>query len=182
MTLPPRDDWDTYFVRMLYCIVARSIDPRTNTAALIVSPDHSVLATGYNALPRGLDEKIVARLQQPAKKDYIEHAERNAIYEAARRGQALQGAFMYTMFLPCTACMRAIIQCGIRRLTIHANHIGNKDYATTPRHAATLEMMREVGIELHEWHGTITLPQIRYDDAVEDGTGRVILPTSDRPS
>jgi dCMP deaminase len=47
---------------------------------------------------------------------WMEHAERRAIFEAARRGDATAGAHMTTTFFPCIDCARAIVEAGIRCL------------------------------------------------------------------
>ncbi len=150
---------------MLYCIAARSIDPRTNTAALIVSADHSVLATGYNSLPRKISEDQAERLERPGKYAFFEHAERNAIYEAARRGQSLLGGEIYTLFIPCAECARAIIQCGLRRVVVHADHPGNAALESD-KHAIARVMLEEAGIPIIRWQGQIALPEIRFDGEV----------------
>jgi len=43
----------------------------------------------------------------------MEHAERAAIFEAARRGVATAGAHLTTTFFPCIDCARAIVLAGI---------------------------------------------------------------------
>jgi dCMP deaminase len=63
-----------------------------------------------------VDDSQVDRHQRPAKYDWTEHAERNAIYNAARTGIALEGAIMYLPWFPCAACARAIVQAGLRML------------------------------------------------------------------
>jgi len=47
---------------------------------------------------------------------WMEHAERRAIFEAARRGVATNGAHMTTTFFPCIDCARAIVEAGFRCL------------------------------------------------------------------
>jgi dCMP deaminase len=47
---------------------------------------------------------------------WMEHAERRAIFEAARRGVATAGAHMTTTFFPCIDCARAIVEAGFRCL------------------------------------------------------------------
>ena len=46
----------------------------------------------------------------------MEHAERNAIYNAALRGTSTLGTHMYITWFPCVDCARAIIQAGVTRL------------------------------------------------------------------
>lgn len=47
---------------------------------------------------------------------WMEHAERNAIYAAARSGISTEGATLASTFFPCLDCARAIVQAGITRL------------------------------------------------------------------
>jgi dCMP deaminase len=48
----------------------------------------------------------------------LEHAERNAISDARKRGHSLIGATMYGTLFPCADCARAIVAAGIRRLVV----------------------------------------------------------------
>lgn len=53
--------------------------------------------------------------KRPEKYQWVEHAERNAIYNAAREGVSLKGAKAYLNWepVPCSECTRALIQAGI---------------------------------------------------------------------
>lgn len=108
-------DWDTYFLSMLDYISSRSKDPNTQVGCIIVDTfSNSILSTGYNSLPRNVNDKVEERLDR--KKDkylWMEHAERNAIYNAARHGIRLDGATIYQPWIPCIECARAIVQSGI---------------------------------------------------------------------
>lgn len=56
------------------------------------------------------------RWERPTKYDFVEHAERNAVYNAARVGVPLKGCRAYLNWAPtttCTDCAKAIIQAGI---------------------------------------------------------------------
>ena len=44
---------------------------------------------------------------------WMEHAERHAIFAAARRGVATAGAHITSTFFPCIDCARAIVDAGI---------------------------------------------------------------------
>lgn len=115
--------WNGYFMQMAYLAATKSKDPSTKVGAVITSPDHSILSTGFNGLPRGVndDPKIFERHnQRPSKYSWYEHAERNAIYNSARVGGAsLLDSILYTPGLPCADCARGIIQAGIRKVIIH---------------------------------------------------------------
>jgi dCMP deaminase len=55
----------------------------------------------------------------------MEHAERNVIFEAARRGLSTQGATLASSFYPCVDCARAIVQAGIVRLCTYEPRLKN---------------------------------------------------------
>lgn len=113
-------NWDTYFMGLARYIAGKSKDDSTKVGCVIVGPDNEVRSTGYNGMPRGIDEvgynnlhKVKERYSRPEKYYWFEHAERNAIYNAARIGTPLKGCRLYTLFFPCTDCVRGIIQSGI---------------------------------------------------------------------
>lgn len=116
---PPRPSWDEYFVEMARLAATRSKDPNTRIGAVIVGPDNEVISTGYNSFVRGLNDNVPARSERPEKYFWYEHAERNAIYSAARHGVPLKGCRMFlSCWTPCTDCMRAIIQSGIKEIIL----------------------------------------------------------------
>jgi len=55
------------------------------------------------------------RLERPAKYLWLEHAERNAICNAARAGTATEACTIYVEIMPCMDCARAIVQAASRR-------------------------------------------------------------------
>ena len=93
----------------------KSKDRSTKVGVVIVTPDNTLLSIGFNGFPRGIDDEIERYHERPMKYRITEHAERNAIYNAARNGIRLQGSIMYLPFepTPCTDCTRGIIQAGI---------------------------------------------------------------------
>ena len=82
---------------------------------VIVGEDNEVLSTGYNSFPRGLDDSKQERQERPEKYFWFEHAERNAIYNAARIGVSLKNSTIYlTSGIPCMDCARGIVNSGIK--------------------------------------------------------------------
>jgi dCMP deaminase len=79
---------------------------------VVVGEDNILRSTGYNGLVRKV-EALPGRLIRPEKYHWMEHAERNAIYNAAQAGVSLKNGTLYTNGLPCVECARAIIQSGI---------------------------------------------------------------------
>lgn len=75
---------------------------------------------GYlKSFPDMVAPNIASRFERPKKYLYFEHAERNAIYLAARNGVRTLGSTMYTQGLPCADCSRAIVQSGIKKIILH---------------------------------------------------------------
>lgn len=93
-----------------------SPDRSRKTGAIVVDAQGQIVAFGFNTLPDGV-EHADEFLRRPAKYDWTEHAERNAIFQAARSpGKSTDGCTMVLPWFPCVPCARAIVQSGIRRL------------------------------------------------------------------
>lgn len=104
--------WDERFLGLARHVAEWSIDPTTKVGCVIVGPSNEVRAIGYNGLPRRVEDSP-DRLAPPSKYVWIEHAERNAIFTAARVGVPLQGCRIYVSWFPCIDCARAIVQVGL---------------------------------------------------------------------
>jgi len=111
-------DPETMFMTLAYTAALCSKDVRTKVGAVIVGPGNEIISIGYNGLPRGANDDDEERQQRPGKYQWFEHAERNAIYNAARVGVSVNNCTIYTPYYPCSDCMRAIIQSGIKRLVL----------------------------------------------------------------
>jgi dCMP deaminase len=96
-----------------------SADPRTKNGAVVAQSHAGVgrcrrYILGAN---RYFTDRWSARVtDRGTKLTYIEHAEREAIYRAAREGLSLAGATMYALWAACPECARAIVGAGITRL------------------------------------------------------------------
>ncbi len=112
------DNWDELFIRHVYLIGSKSKDESTQIGAVLVQ-DGGVVSEGYNGICRGVNDKVPKRSVRPDKYHWTEHGERNAIYNAAKRGIKTDGGILYTNSTPCTDCARAIIQCGIKEIVYH---------------------------------------------------------------
>jgi dCMP deaminase len=110
-------NWVQYFRNLANQIKLKSKDENTQIGAIIVGKDKEIVSTGYNSFPRGLDDSIKERQERPEKYYWFEHAERNAIYNAARIGVSTKDTTMYlSCGLPCADCARGIINAGITRI------------------------------------------------------------------
>lgn len=98
-------------------MASESRDPSTQNAAFLAMPNGiPILETAaVNSFPRGVVNNE-PRWQRPIKYDFVEHAERNAIYTAARLGISTEGMTLVAVWAACSDCARAIIQSGISRV------------------------------------------------------------------
>jgi len=110
--------WDQKFMKLAQHIGGWSKDRGRKVGAVIVGVDNEIRSTGYNGIPRGVRDDVEARHSRETKEKYIwcAHAERNAIYNAARVGISLNGCRLYCTLYPCVDCVIAMIQCGIVEL------------------------------------------------------------------
>lgn len=116
--------WTEYFRNLANNVKLKSKDNKTQVGAVIVGEDNEIVSTGYNSFPRGLDDTIPERQERPEKYYWFEHAERNAIYNAARIGVSTKGTTMYlSHWFPCADCARGIINAGIT--TIYCDRPGD---------------------------------------------------------
>lgn len=146
-------DWDTYYIGLTYEIARKSKDPSTKVGAIIVGVDWEIRTTGYNSFPRKLNDNVAARYTRPLKYQFFEHAERNAIYNAARIGVSCKGATLYVQWHPCSDCARGIIQSGITDVVLHSENPNNNNPRWRTSIALASEMLRECGVRLWWWSG-----------------------------
>jgi dCMP deaminase len=143
-------EWDHRFLRLAQAVGEWSKDRSRKVGCVIVDNERGIRAIGYNGFPRGVEDSFEARHSRPAKYLWTEHAERNAIYQAARMGVSLDGCTMYLPWFPCMDCARAIVQVGIKRLVAFQPDITDKQWGE--HFVAALELFKEAGtsIELIE--------------------------------
>lgn len=109
------DHWDRKFMDLARTVAGWSKDPSTKVGCVIVGPAREVRSMGYNGIPRGVRDTS-DRMQRPVKYDWFCHAEENAVANAARVGQSLDGCTAYTTLHPCNVCARMLIQAGVARI------------------------------------------------------------------
>lgn len=127
-----------------------SKDTSTKVGALLIAPNsHEILSMGYNGMPRGCDDTKPERLERPEKYFWAEHAERNAIYNAARKGTPLEGSIAIVTLMPCIDCARGLVQAGISEVVTIQPDSSSPLYQRWDTHfEKTKELFNEVGINL----------------------------------
>ena len=117
--------WDQYFLTITRQVAERSTCLRAKVGAVIVR-DRSIVSTGYNGAPAGMPHCIdVGCLVYESKTPTgdIEtncfrtiHAEINAIAQAARNGNRIEGADVYVTHTPCIHCLKVLVNSGVKRV------------------------------------------------------------------
>ena len=126
-----------------------SKDPSTKVGAILLAPGSlQVLSLGYNGMPRGINEAIQERWQRPVKYKYVEHAERNALYNACRHGTPIEGSIAVITMFPCSDCARALIQSGVRTVVAPPPQDTSTGGRWAEDHAVSSEMLAEAGVEV----------------------------------
>lgn len=125
-----RPEWDDYFIALTFLISLRSLDKHTKCGCVVVGEENSILSTGYNSPPRGCNDSKIP-LERPHKYAFMEHAESNAIINAARIGTPLKNSIFYITGPPCNTCFGKIISVGAKKIvygpSTHSTHEKEKD-------------------------------------------------------
>lgn len=109
--------WDKRFIGLTQYVAEWSEDTSRKVGAVIVGPENEIRSTGFNGFPRKVKNLPERNSREGGEKYYwFEHAERNAIYNAARNGVNLEGSRVYVNLFPCADCARGIIQAGITKV------------------------------------------------------------------
>jgi dCMP deaminase len=112
-------NFDEYFMRIAETVSMKSKDTSRKCGCVIVGPDNEIRSTGYNDHVRGIIDSPERR-ERPEKYYWTEHAERNALFNAARAGISTNKCRAYIYANPdlfsCYECTRGLIQSGIVKI------------------------------------------------------------------
>ncbi len=105
--------------------------------AVLVTADRSTEIAGCNSFPPGV-RNLPERIVGDNRFIWLEHAERAAIFEAARRGLATDGGTLVSTYFPCTDCARAIVQTGVKTVATPRPEFDDPVWGESFRTSATL--------------------------------------------
>jgi len=121
-----RPTWDEYFMMLANVAATMATCPKRHVGAVIVR-DKRVLATGFNGAPPGLphctEVGCLIFEDEGSSCRRILHAEQNAIL---RDSANLEGAILYTSFLPCVDCMKEVVTAKIAEVVYEEEYQGTK--------------------------------------------------------
>ena len=144
-----------------YTEATNSPDPSTQTGAVIVGREGFVIGRGHNTFPTGL-QVTPEMLERPLKYTYIEHAERNAVYDMAAKGVRTLDATIVCTWFPCAECARAVVQSGITRLVHHMDAYDRSPDAWKESHKASELILKAGGVQVVDIQGTLGAPAILH--------------------
>lgn len=143
--------WDIRWLKQAKHISQWSKDRSTKVGAVIVDNTNRIVSTGWNGFPRGINDNVDVRHERPIKYKWTEHAERNAIYNAAANGHKLDGCTMYITMFCCVDCARGIIQTGIKRVVSPIPDMSNQVWAEDFK--LSKEMLTEANVNILWYDG-----------------------------
>lgn len=154
------DSWVSEALRIAYQLATASPDPSTQNGAFILDREATVHGQACNTFTTGIDI-TPDLLERPKKYAYIEHAERNAIYTAARGGHIPW--IMVCPWAACADCARAIVQSGIEILIRHqAEDTEHWQDSITDGD----QIMRAGGVQIITYAGKVHGPRVRRNGKI----------------
>ncbi|MBZ0199546.1 MAG: cytidine/deoxycytidylate deaminase family protein [Ignavibacteriaceae bacterium] len=116
-----RPTWDEYFLKLAMLASERATCPRMHCGCVLVK-NRFVLATGYNGSlpgqPHCEDEGCLVVENHCVRTN---HAEINALVQAALHGINIKGSTAYITNMSCTTCAKALIAAGINRVVVFSD-------------------------------------------------------------
>lgn len=138
-----KTDWKIRFLNLARAISEWSKDPSTQVGAVAVADSKQVLETGFNGLPRGVQD-LPERMERPAKYIWTAHAEENLVAHAARK--QLEGSTVYVTHLCCNACARMLINAGVKKVVFGSGQTSMPQ----ENFDAAMAMFAEAGVQLEK--------------------------------
>ncbi|KGN71680.1 dCMP deaminase family protein [Porphyromonas sp. COT-239 OH1446] len=126
---------DLRYLRMAEIWAENSYCIRRQVGALIVK-DKSIISDGYNGTPAGFEN--ICEDENGMTKQYVLHAEANAITKVASSTNDCSGATLYVTDSPCLECAKLIIQSRISRVV----------YSRAYRLSDGIDLLKRAGIRV----------------------------------
>jgi dCMP deaminase len=138
--------WDRRFIDLAKFISEWSKDPSTKVGSVLVRPDRTIAAVGFNGFARGVVDHEERYADRPIKYEMVVHAELNALLNAR---ESVAGYTLYaTPLPPCSTCAAAIIQQGVKRVVIAMKKDLPSNWAEKWKISST--MFNEAGVAICE--------------------------------
>lgn len=127
--------------------------PSTHNGALLVEKG-TVILKGKNVLPRGV-KLTKSRIAGDNKHTYPNHAERDLIYKAAKKGVKTNGLTMVMPWVPCIPCANCVISSGIKNLIVHKQMVEKTKEGWRKELEDALNILDEAGVKIIAYDGEV---------------------------
>lgn len=144
-----------------YAEALKSPDPSTQNGAVLIDNANRVIVKDHNRFPDGV-KYLPERWERPGKYKYIEHAERNVVFAAARLGIPTDGLTMVCGWAACSDCARAIVQSGISRLVTHKQAYDRSPAFWLDEIKHAYDILKEGNVELVMYDGQVDAEPILH--------------------
>ena len=94
-------------------------------------------------------------MKGPDKHIYPNHAERDLVYLAAKKGIKTNGLTMVMPWLPCIPCANAVISSGIKKLIIHKQMVERTREGWQEELKNAVKIMKEAGVKMIAYDGEV---------------------------
>lgn len=111
------------YMNMAREMATLSPDAETQVGAVMLSSEGRIIASSFNGFLRGADDTKLPKTR-PDKYTFMQHAERNILYNCAYEGIRTKNTTVICTLSPCLDCLRAMYQSGVKTVifeeTYHA--------------------------------------------------------------
>lgn len=130
---------DNALMQLAFAAAQNSPNRIRKVGAAILACDDGGPIAACNTFPKGVAD-LDERHEGDGRFVWMEHAERNAIFTAARAGRGLSGGRLASTLFPCIDCARAIVISGIATLVTYPPPLDDPVWgASFPRSRIILE-------------------------------------------
>lgn len=142
------EKWDKRFLELARLVSTWSKDPSTQTGAVLVRPDKTVCAVGFNGFPKGMPDTPELYANREEKYSRIVHCEMNALIHTSER---VEGYTLYTYpFASCDRCAVHMLQSGVKRF-VYPTLPPDKVERWQKSMEKTVQYFKECGVEYQEY-------------------------------
>lgn len=114
------------YMNMARSMAKLSPDKETQVGAVMLSSEERVIASSFNGYLRGAIDSALPNTR-PDKYQYMQHAERNMLYNCAYEGIRTKGTTIVCTLSPCVDCLRACFQSGVEFIIFDELYSAFKD-------------------------------------------------------
>lgn len=142
------------YLKAAYKIAKLSPDPSTQLGAILLNKNGKIIGAGYNHFPEGV-RYLPERLVSPLKYSFIEHAERDAIFNSIQNEYSPVGGTLYCPWFSCSDCAKAIVAAGIKKVIGHKQFFNNAPARWNESIAIGNTILDEAGVIREYYDGLI---------------------------